>query len=837
MKKDTKMKDIRNISLGFCALTVITLATSCLKEVVMSEAPEIVASETIAFNAVVDWGADADVITKGETLGNRLGNTTLTSADSSHTLPVGIYSKNGICPLEEAESIATRGSVIYADDVTSFTVWASLYGEDQTAQLFFPQEGLEFSDTDESGNAYTDGAFHSNPAYFWPGAGTLKFVAVANAPETGFTANLNKDATELESFTYTVPTVATEQNDIVIAVKEADGSSVTSQPLEFKHILSAINVKVGSLPEVGGTFESIILKNIYNKGTYTYTDENWEREGTKSDYIVLDQTHTPAEGEVLNSGTSTFMMIPQVLPDDAILEVKFKYTGATEAKTLTAYIAKDDETGAYYEWEQNQTTTYTISIDENFNLTVTPQGNVLDAHYIMTTIDVNVTELGENQEWYVNVSADGITTEDVSLLLTEDNGNAVTTVNQYIRDGYWINALDGSTSAIRGEKSYIGSSTGTYTFTVFIPENITAGDRKITIEYGIVGNESNAKFEYIYQKCPYWDTTNKWGWEKVDDQNSGPYGFDWTRKACYMFAYKIDGLQSSASGSLTQYTEEWIRALIGELVKTYNASDYVTIDTFTHYAWDNGITFPSLVVGRGWNEDGSRVAVIIDYTKLNFDDAMSSTDGLANTKAFFDARSLLAFEEALSTFKKYGEDGNAFRMLDTVIKGENLSEFTCGKFFFNNYTYTDPDTGETTNKMFREFGEADDASGILKYIIQRNAYDIVTYTLDNGSTGTTLNMDSENIKWYLPAYGQFQNYDGFEFATGDATFIPADFWSSTAAANNQAYTGEGKAIDRSETRKVIVQRKVDAIPTATASLSVDNTTMTASDNGEATWVE
>ena len=101
---------------------------------------------------------------------------------------------------------------------------------------------------------------------------------------------------------------------------------------------------------------------------------------------------------------------------------------------------------------------------------------------------------------------------------------------------------------------------------------------------------------------------------------------------------------------------------------------------------------------------------------------------------------------------------------------------------------------------------------------------------DNNST-SILDMNSERIKWYLPAVNQFVNLTDFEFATGNATFNAADFWSSTAASNNQAYIGSGQMIPRSERRKVIVQRKVDEIPTAPTTVTIDNSEMTGGENG------
>lgn len=814
-------------------LGMVLLTASCLKEEIVGIHPSnTIKSETIVFNANLDWGAYADVTTKGGAANHcdRLGYFTLKSANSSgSSLPVGIYEETGITHSNSgASNIETKGSVISTVDVKSFMVWASLTGQDETS-LFYPAEGVLYKEETRDGVKI----FASDDKYFWPGAGTIDFVAVANAPASGFTPNLSSNGTKVESFTYTVPTDPTKQNDIVIATPASvSGSLNESVDLTFNHIMSAVNVKIGTLPEAGITIQSMSLKNIYNSGKYNLSKNSWDRNGTKANYPILDaegnEQFNPSESSTINMGSYTLMVLPQQLPDDAILEVVCLYKGTSIPVTLSTPIAKDPE-GNYYEWKQSKTTNYIVSIDENYHMQVIPQGNVLDAHYIMTTGTVNVTELGNGYQWFVEVEADNLTTvEDVTIMKNDAN------VNAYIKDGYWINSIDGNIEAVRGTKRITGNSKGTTDYIVFIPENITAGDRRITLTYGIVGQEENAKKEYLYQKCPYWDVANSWGWEKVDDQNSGTYGFEWTRKVCYMFAYKIGGLHN-----WQVYDENYILGIINPLIEKFNASEYVTIDKFKHYQWDKS-GLGGLWGNYEWKQDGERIAVIIDYTKLTLDGASSSNDGWSNTKAFFDARNIIAFEDALKAVTKVGEyndDGSlqtAFRMLETYLPGNGAtqSEATCGKFEFSNYTYTDPTTGTATKKMFREFGELDDASGILKYVIMRNAYDIVSYSLDDNNSTQMLDMNAEKILWYLPAYGQYVNLDQFEFATGDATFTASDFWSSTAAPNNKAYTGKGEQIDRHEKRKVIVQRYLDPLPHDFASVSIDNTSLTGGDNGD-----
>ena len=806
----------------FVAVVAATTMVSCFKDEVILTPAITQESDVIGFVANVH---DDDAT---RACRNRIGKHDLKSADGEFVLPMGVYVEDGIYGTADAD---TRGAKI--SSLSRFKVWGELTQGDGTKVNYIP--GVDFGLDLGDANDKADDNYDSDAIYPWPGEGTLNFVALGNAPASGLTANMN--GTAVESFTYTVPASATAQNDIVVAtLNDVLGSANSTQALDFKHIMSAVNVKIGTMPSSGGAIKSMKFKNIYNSGTYNYKTETWLRAGTKADFPVLSNgnaSFTPGNtGSIVNADDYTLMMLPQTLADDAVLEIVFQYSGASEV-TLTAPIAKNEQ-GVYYEWKKGKTTYYTISIDENYNLQVIPQGNVLDAHYIMTTANVNVTKIDEGQEWYLKVSADNVTsTENISVKVNDG------TINQYIKDGYWINAIDGNIVNARGNEIVKGKGTGITNVIIFIPENITAQDRKITLEYGIEGQESNAKFEYLYQKCPYWDTTNKWGWEKVDDGNKGTYGFEWTRKACYMFAYKIGGLHN-----WTLYDENYIKGIINPLIEQFNAEAYVTIDKFKHYVWEKD----GLAGWWGdytWKQDGERIAVIIDYTKLSLDAAASKDDGWSNTKAFFDARNIIAFEDALKAVTKIGEynpDGTpqtAFRMLETYLPGNGAttSEATCGKFEFTNYEYTDPTTGEKTKKMFREFGELDDASGILKYVIMRNAYDIISYQMDENNAALILDMNSERIKWYLPAVNQFVNMENFEFATGNATFTSSDFWSSTAAPNNQAYTGEGVAIDRSNERKVIVQRVVTEIPQLTTISEIDTEEMKGGENGEAQWVE
>lgn len=808
----------------FVAVVAATTMVSCFKDEVILTPAITQESDVIGFVANVH---DDDAT---RACRNRIGRFDLKSTDGEFVLPMGVYVEDGIYGTADAE---TRGAKVSSLD--SFKVWGELTQGDGTKVNYIP--GVDFGLDLGDANDQADDNYDSDTIYPWPGEGTLNFVALGNAPASGLTANMN--GTAVESFTYTVPTSATAQNDIVVAtLNGVNGSANSTQALDFKHIMSAVNFTVGE-HVANGVIKSIKINNIKTTGSYNVTTGTWtpntDSKGsytaafsstdTNGNYEPNDKTN----GAIINDGECTFMMMPQVLDADAEVVVEFVYDNAPNTvKELRANIAIDpNNTSQRREWEMGKTTYYSLSVDENYNLTITPKGDVLDAHYVMTEVTVNV-DTETDQNWTLTVEATNIENKegkDVSIEYKDK-------LNTLIKDnGYWINNIvEGSTTtSARGGKTVEGTTKGAHTITVFIPENITADERKITLTLSLDSDPKAKKTEYLYQMCPYWDDReNKgFGWEKVENSETGQYGFNWTMVECYIFTYKCDGL------GFLRYSIDSAKKLVTDLMDAYGLpttdadgndttapgyGGFITIDTYTHYDYSSWV---------GWYEKGKRIAVIIDYTKLNFDNMMSEDDGLANTKGFFTASTLLQFQDALHSMQKVNDDGNAFRHLDD---DENPS----GKFFFDNYTRWDG-----SKAMFQNNGgNTNDASGILQYVIRRNAFNLVTKTTADGeNTYTSLDMNANNIEWYLPAVRQFDDAI-LNWATGNTTFTASNFWSSTAAANNEAYAGGTTTPEsRKNPHQVVVQRIVTQIPQPTTISDINTEEMAGGENGEAQWVE
>lgn len=788
------MKNIRSFGFALCALAA-SLMISCEKEEIIEKVPENVKTRTIAFGASCDWGAYKDVITKGgaATSGNRVDNRTLISSDSSQSLPMGIYVQDGI---RNSSEIQTKGSVV--NEINSFSVWCEYIKADAETDAINYFSNISY----EKGS--DDIYYPANTAdeYYWPGAGTLNFVSIANAPTSGFVSKYNSSNTSIESFTYTVPADPTAQNDIMAATASAAGNSNTSVPLVFKHIMSAVNVKVGSV--VKGEIRSITFKNVYNKGEYFPDRGIWvvDKNSTGDFTVKMEGGKFVSDGEnpngtPINTSDATFMFVPQNPGSNAEMIIEFYdsethrlYSDASGsyAPALRGSIADDN-------WDMSKTTNYMLSIDESFTMKIEPVGKKLDAHYIIG---------------YANITVDGI--DSWTITATTNDGSDVTIqpeeeVNPLAKQGFWtdkvVDANGNITSeSARGVSSWTGSGdVSNKLFYIFIPENLNNKDREISLILKGNGSSTASTTKVLLQKYPNW-TAGGFGWEVVDDDEAGKYGFKWTRKV--IFEHKYGWTRwFTGNGTGTWYKRNSAAAYANSLIAQYNASSYATYGYFAHNSLG-----------------GERMYIYIDYTKLNnLSTSNNPSDGFSNTQALFNqggGAASQAFETAILTAEKTKEDEG---YKDDPLTPVSLS------------SVEDKDTGV---KYTADNGSLNDLSGILTYILKKNRYNLQT-TFDGYTTTLNPIISEEDIKWYLPAYGQFQYFIPDPNIPGDNK---ANYWSSTAVDGaSEAYIGDGTQKDRDLQYKVIAVRK-DENNYGQTTTTVDNSSLQGGNNGSTNnWVE
>lgn len=290
----------------------------------------------------------------------------------------------------------TRGTQITkADGMSSFGVTAFL-----GSQKYMDHEKItKFAD---SWKPQTD--------YFWLNGKPLDFYAwyPYNPTEgtSGIPAGMTLNSEDFSSISYTVPTDVSKQEDLMFAVNKnasepADGKATS---LDFKHSLAAVKFVVGDLP-TGTKVTSVALKGVQYKGKFAVgTDDKGEVQIAwmkNSSNVTRDFTQATnkevKENDTDNAITNenqTFFMMPQTLPDDAMVEVvvedekgsKVTLTGALQDATAAV--------GAKNKWEAGNTYTYSISLSGIISAEITffkgingPNGQPYTSHNISANGD------------------------------------------------------------------------------------------------------------------------------------------------------------------------------------------------------------------------------------------------------------------------------------------------------------------------------------------------------------------------------------------------------------------------------------------------------------------
>ncbi|HAC20804.1 MAG TPA: hypothetical protein DCF91_01740 [Porphyromonadaceae bacterium] len=423
----------------------------------------------------------------------------LRGTHSSDTLFVQTTVSEGIRSSAKTEShIATRGAPV-TDIVTSYGKYGVFcYIKDQQSQTtHFYMYNEEVS--------YSNNNWITNETYYWPGSNyDLTFYAYAPLNNTNLTLPDASDAVAVPKLTYTVPSLVQEQSDLLVAATDQmSGNLKTQVPLSFKHICTAIRFDAHEQIQPG-VLQKITLKGIHGQGTYDMNAHSWSVDATTGEYTVEPSVDTEGGSPVITSGENTFMMIPQVLGENAAIEIEFKDKVTNKVNTFSSSLSG--------EWLIGKTVTYKISITPDYELDFIEASTPQDAHYVIYPIKIKADPALTNG-WTLTTSSDWVTLRtDLSALQKE---------------GYW-------TSNERGEKSISGNPGSEITVYAFLDENVTDATREAELTLQPTGSQaSQAKFT-ISQLCPSWNG-NGVGAERIEENNGGPYpwGFKWNRKVTY----------------------------------------------------------------------------------------------------------------------------------------------------------------------------------------------------------------------------------------------------------------------------------------------------------------
>ena len=647
----------------------------------------------------------------------------LRSNDSADTLCVRTIISDNITPSAlDANKAVTRGTPITGDNFTEFKVLT-----------YWTKNGEVVNDNFFMNEVVTKGngdIWNCEHTYYWPGEDyTLQFCAWA--PTNVFSSIPTTQGAK--NFEYTVPDLATEQQDILVANSgEIQGNSNQVQPLDFKHICTAIKFVTGSQMQPG-TIKSVSLEGVYYQGTYDMSVPQWNLDNevkTFTQELNEKMTGTESDGSEITLLSGTFMMLPQTLPKNAKIQVIFQDNTTGKERILEAPIAGT-------EWPQGKTVTYKLSItpDFEFKLDDADKDKVLDAHFEIFKTNLIVTGVPDGQSWTITAPIFG---EGTLNAVTIQDQNQMNTYSA--RQGFWTDRnfddQGNDAGSARGESTYNGTGSGTFPIAVFVPENVGNATRDIKLTIQVNGNNTNQTITF-QQLSPSW--FGNLGCERIEG-TPAPWGFYWSNN--YKLIYDVKGCSDNDRKSLRQYIE-WSKAL--KEMSTWPIIGYIIERIF-------GENIPDLYyVFLEKSGDFRGAGGIADKITINLGMleaagiALSTTDGQNNTKEIYNyegiqyANTIISRIENCPGFKKSSEGTGTNPSYNATIACMKLNSW-------NIYKAQD------------------------EYLLR-------------------LTNEDRNPSWYLPASGEVSGITDIEEHQ-----LQGEYWSSTAENNNQnafKYSADG----------------------------------------------
>lgn len=780
------MEKKMNIRLGFgctAALLIAMMFASCTKEEIFS-AP-VKKSDQINFGVNPKWDDDEVSTRSGVGYGSRAGSFMLRSEDSADSLTVNVYVKNTI----SESAPMTKGSVVEnPDDIADFDVYCSLDNGSETVPYFLNLEATQ-----------ENGFWKPARDCYWPGSDFTKLKFLAVAPyKHGMTSTIASGSVMPTSFSYTVPEEAVDQNDIMMAVTgEYPGDHNQTVPVTFNHLLSAINVKIGSVPE--GTIHSITLKGVGSSSTYTVADGTWAT-CTATDSFAVDfagdgdtfaTTGTETGNPQINAAEATFMMIPQTLGAESVLEVVFTHTITNNNVTLTASLDK-------IVWEKSKTYNYLINIEPDFILNIVEENvPIADCHYDVREITISDDAnagwiLTSNVDWVkFRVKPADFETSEYKDYWIEKHivTNIDITMDQTKEDDKSTPNVDERISTVTTSTEYpIGnriSGTGATKILVYFYENIEMGNNETvrSATLSLKDSKNNERSTMIIdQYYPLWGIGDI-AYERIEEnKNTHPWGFASSRSVTYTYP-SVNNKPSWVNDILGEIIwffikvigwDEWFyqsqKERRGEVYQEFYASYFTSSQ--------EGFITITPTGGDGTAEWGQNNpwSVKLDYSKLNNINTQSS--GLQNTK------SILTYAGGST-----GSDSETYLVNNSLEKGQETNTIDA-----------------TTIPQTAAYQAAMKNSWIMTTTITTTTTitDKGAPQIDTPVTVSDIELATDDIQWFLPSAGEvatlLQTACDSDTSNNDEA-LSGTYWSSTsdAGTNSICYSAEGATSSTSRT--------------------------------------
>ena len=497
-----QMKRYFNLKGWAMFLSGAFVLSSCAEDEVVEKYAPNTDGESISFSiskANPTWEPDSRAVVES---GRQ--NFVLRSEESDDTLCVSARTEYGF------QNVLSRGALVTDKSVvTSFEVFSNFYTQSQpNVSSFYFMKNEQVSD-----------GVNPSKAYYWPPADcNLDFIALAPYKAGRTWKSEDTDGNPIApQLTYTVDDDVTKHEDLMIAKTDKmnlGNSTNASVPLSFNHILASVQFAFGNMPE--GTVKSISISGPLSKtGTYT-VGGNWINNNAESvTYTIAADAGVATTPDVNGKKivNEKIITLPQSFAENKLtLTVVFNDNSAGE-RTLTAKIPA----GA---WAQGTTTNYTISITPAYTLEFTEYTEVLDAHYIITTIKFKT-----DTDWTMSVAENAAEWAYLSKEKSNEGTDTSNKANEITTGqlaGNWSYVQKCNKQEINGTVKQEGVVENVTVY-MLLRENITEQNRIFNVCLSKKGNANKKEQKFTQLKYKIIDG---FAMERIEDENdSSPFGF------------------------------------------------------------------------------------------------------------------------------------------------------------------------------------------------------------------------------------------------------------------------------------------------------------------------
>lgn len=610
------MKKIKSIHIGkFAMIAAMAIsATACQQDDIISSINTKPQGDYISFHIQRGWDYDEISRSAESEYGKHESDHLLTSADKSESIEMNAYQQ----PIDSwFDDNRSRGSMITSASFNEFMAFGYKTIGSTTTQMFntyHKKDGaMWLQPKGAEGSENEDG-------YYWPGADyTCSFFGIAMSDnkltDQNFYSNVTtttNDAGQIVSFDYTVPDDAVEQPDVMVAYTgDVAGNGDDGATLNFKHILTAINIKVGvkegetTMPN--GKIKSITFKNIYGKSTYTLGTGVWSnmREfGDLRDFSVNVgtegfSTNNIAQTTKVNANNATLMMLPQTLHSDAAVVIEYLHEKGTTA-TISAPLGGMN-------WPMGKEVNYLISISPAGDLMFTSSVPAIDAHYVIVPLTISNTPNTnvDNKNWRMTAK---FSNEDAAT-----NIHLRTELSTLQAQGYWTDNEFGSDDDNNITRSTQGENINVY---AFIPENNSTTSRDVELTL-YAGSSDKAAATMKFTQLGLNDQNG----ERIEETGYVPWGFSWD------------------SNTSVEYTIGW--SFIGSAIQRLIAEIY---EYFTD----------GLISSSGGVTSNLKITIHLNKVPTNNLGVNNENSGYENTKVIYGYKGLDSIEDLVNTIEEWG---------------------------------------------------------------------------------------------------------------------------------------------------------------------------------------